>query len=181
MSNIDSDPWFGRGQTLGVTANTDGPQIVGTEKWFLDVNPITGVVNSNAPVKCIAYRNASGSPITPGTVVKARTTALLSEVDGNAQVDDMLIGVADEYLPTGGAANNDIFWVVVQGPTTANSTGTLAQGALLSVGTTAGSSAGTLTTHVANKTVGIALSAAANSKVRALVNIGERSPRHGSP
>ena len=175
MSNIDSDPWFSRGQTLGVSSTSDGTHIVGTEKWFVDVHPRTGAVNSNAPVKCIAYRNTSGGAILPGAVVKAKASALLSEVDGSAGVDDMVVGVADEYLPAAGVAVNDIFWMVVTGPTTANTAASLAAGDKVSF------TAGAVVAHVANKTGGVVLAAPASGKVRILIGFDARSARASSP
>lgn len=175
MSNIDSDPWFGRGQTLGVSSTADGTHIVGTEKWFVDTHPRTGAVQSNAPVKCIALRNTSGGAILPGAAVKAKASALLSEVDGSAGVDDMVVGVADEYLPAAGVAVNDIFWVVVCGPTTVNTAAALVAGDKISF------TGGAAVAHVANKTAGVALAAASGGKVRVLAGLDGRSARASSP
>ena len=177
MSALDSDPWFGRGQTLGVTSTSDGTHIPGTQRWFVDVQP-NGTVNSNAPVKCIAIRNTSGGTLTAGQVVKAKTTALHSEVDGSASVDSPVVGVVDEYLTTA-VANNDIFWLVVNGPTTADSDGAISQGAFVSVGT--GGTAGKAVASVANKTLGVALAAAAGNKVRVLLGLGTYSSRVSTP
>ena len=178
MSNLDSDPWFSRGTTLGVTSTSDGTHIVGTHRWFMDTNP-NGTVNSNAPVKCIAVRNTSAGALTPGQVVKGKTTALLSEVDGNADVDSPVIGVVDEYLPAAGVAVNDIFWLVVQGPTTADSNGTVTQGNFVSVGTSG--TAGKIVASVANKTAGVALTTASGNKLRVLVGVGAYSARVSTP
>lgn len=178
MSALDSDPWFGRGQTLGVTSTSDGTHIPGTQRWFVDTNPTTGAVNSNVPVKCIAIRNTSGGTLTPGQVVKGKTTALLSEVDGNGDVDSPVVGVVDEYI-SGTVANNDIFWLVVTGPTTADSNGAISQGAFVSVGT--GGTAGKLVSSVANKTAGVALAAASGNKVRVLLGLGSFSARVSTP
>lgn len=178
MSALDSDPWFPRGATLGVTSTSDGTHIVGTHRWFTDTNP-NGTVNSNAQLKCIAIRNTSGGALTPGQVVKGKTTALLSEADGNADVDSPVIGVVDEYLPAAGVANNDIFWLVVNGPTTADSSGSISQGAFVSVGTSG--TAGKLVASVANKTAGVALAAASGNKVRVLVGLGGFSARVSTP
>jgi len=178
MSALDSDPWFGRGQTLGVSSTDDGVGIVGTQRWFTDTNPTTGAVNSNSPVKCIAMRNTSAGTLTAGQVVKGKTTALLSEVDGSASVDSPIVGVVDEYLSKA-VAVNDIFWMVVTGPTTADSDGAISQGAFVSVGTSG--TAGKLVASVANKTAGVALAAAASNKVRVLVGVGTYSTRVSTP
>lgn len=179
MSNLDSDPWFPRGATLGVTATDQGVGIVGTQRWFTDTQP-NGTVNSNAPVKCIAMRNTSGGTLTAGQVVKAKTTALLSEVDGNGVVDSPVVGVVDEYLTTT-VANNDIFWMVVAGPTSAAiGTGGVTQGDFVSVGT--GGTAGKVVASVANKTVGVALATtSAGSNGRVLVGMAGYSSRVSTP
>lgn len=178
MSALDSDPWFGRGQTLGVTSTDDGTSIVGTQRWFLDTNPTTGAVNSNVPVKCIAIRNTSSGTLTAGQVVKGKSTALLSETDGSASVDSPIVGVVDEYL-TKAVAINDIFWMVVTGPTTADSDGAISQAAFVSVGTSG--TAGKLVASVANKTAGVALAAASGNKVRVLLGLGAYSARVSTP
>ena len=178
MSALDADPWFGRGQTLGVTSADDGVGIVGTQRWFTDTNPITGAVNSNVPVRCIAMRNTSSGTLSAGQVVKGKSTALLSEVDGDAVVDSPIVGVVDEYLSKA-VAINDIFWVVVNGPTTANSDGAISQAAFVSVGT--GGTAGKLVASVANKTAGVSLAAASGNKVRVLLGIGSYSARVSTP
>lgn len=161
MSSLDSDPWFGRGQTLGVNSTDQSSHIPGTHRWFTDTNPVTGAVNSNAPVKCIAVRNTSAGTLAPGAVVKFATGSL-GNVDGAATADILMVGIVDEYL-TSNVAINDIFWLVVAGPTTANTTGTITAGGGVSVG------AGVLGAHVAGKTAGVALTAATANKARVLV------------
>lgn len=175
MSMLDSDPWFPRGTTLGVTATDQGTGIVGTQRQFVDVQP-NGTVNSNAPVTCIAMRNTSSGTLAAGTVVKAKTTALLTEVDGNATVDSPIVGVVDEYL-TAPVAVNDIFWMVFRGPTSANiGTGGVTQGNFVSIAT------GTVVASVANKTFGVALATASASTLgRVLVGIGGYSSRVSTP
>jgi hypothetical protein len=177
MSCLDSDPWFPRGATLGVSSTADSTHIPGTQRYFVDTRP-DGTVNSNAPVKCIAMRNTSGGTLTAGQVVKAKSTALLSEVDGSASVDSPVVGVVDEYLTTAVAAN-DIFWMVVSGPTTADSDGSISQGAFVSVGTSG--TAGKVVASVANKTLGVALAAAASNKIRVLLGMGGYSSRVSTP
>jgi hypothetical protein len=147
MSSLNADPPFRRGRTLmdgnpvtldGNSNPIEGVQIVGEVKAFDDVNPTSGVRNSNRVCYCVAARNTSGSAITPKTVVKFKASALLSEVDGSGDnTAGLILGVADEYLPTAGVPNNDIFWVVVQGPTVAKFT----TAAIASAGAAVGSSA----------------------------------------
>lgn len=170
MGKLDMDPWFDRGQTLGVTSSNDVTGKIGTIREFVDKSPITGIVNSNAIVKCVAVKNTSGGALTPGTVVKFQATDLIGSVDGAAVVDSVRVGVVDEYLPAAGVAANDVFWVVIEGPTTAVSSGAISQAAFVSIAT------GAAVASVANKTFGFALAAAASNLVRMFV-LG----RHSTP
>lgn len=113
------DPPFGLGQTLGVSSASDGGNWVGAVKEFTDVDPITGKVRSNRRKVCVAVRNSSGAALLPKRVVSFSTTAgkLFSEVTGYSDVtNEEAVGVVDEYLPAGGVASNDVFWVTVNGP-----------------------------------------------------------------
>ena len=121
MPILNSDPWFGRGQTLGVTAADQGGAVAGSQKVFTDTDPRTsnaGVFLSNRTVTCIAMRNVSGAPVLPGTVVKFQKANVIENFDGSAaSATDAPLGVVDEYLPPTGVANGDVCWVVVSGPT----------------------------------------------------------------
>lgn len=126
---LQVDPPFGLGQTLGIDGINDslygisgsyGANWTGCVKEFTDVNPITGQVRSNRRKVCIAVRNTSGAALLPKRVVRLAGlgTALFGAADGYAAVaNDSLVGVVDEWLPAGGVANNDVFWVTVDGPT----------------------------------------------------------------
>jgi len=170
-----SEPWFARGQTLGVTSTADGLGIIGTERWFRDVNPATGVVNSNVPVKCVAMRNTSGAALLPKVLAKAEAAAILTGVDGDATADSPVVGVVDEYLPAAGVAANDIFWLVVSGPAVAVSSGAISQGAFV------GATTGAVIASVANKTIGVAIAAASGNLCRVLLGLGSRSARCSTP
>ena len=190
MSTQSSDPGFARGQTLGNTLAlyepTDpnaGVGIIGTLKEFRDENPSTGVLLSNRPVMCVAVKNTSGGALLPGRAVKFRATpstgqfsgGLLGEVDATATTANALpaanglIGVVDEYLPAAGVPNNEIFWVVVNGPAAVVKTAT-ATSAGDALGTT--TTAGEVALHVSGTStfLGYALAAgAAAGLVRVLV------------
>lgn len=127
---LQVDPPFGLGQTLGldgvndslygITNGSYGDNWVGSVKEFTDVNPITGQVRSNRRKVCIAVRNTSGAALLPRRVVRLAGLgrALFGAADGYASVaNDALVGVVDEFLPASGVANNDVFWVTVDGPT----------------------------------------------------------------
>jgi hypothetical protein len=123
------DPPFGLGQTLGIIGANDslvgisgsyGDNWVGAVKEFTDVNPTTGQVRSNRRKVCIAVRNTSGVALLPKRVVRlsGTGTGLFGSADGYASVaNEALCGVVDEFLPAGGVAANDVFWVTVDGPT----------------------------------------------------------------
>jgi hypothetical protein len=170
MPILNSDPWFGRGQTLGVTVPEQGGAVTGSVKVFTDTDPRTsnaGVFLSNRPVTCVAVRNTSGAPLLPGAVVKFKKAAILDEVDGvAAAVADAPLGVVDEYLPPVGVANGDVFWLVVSGPAAVTTAATLAAGAFVTA------TAGAAATGTAANAIGVVISAPANGKVRTLLNTG---------
>jgi len=172
MSTLTADPGFARGQVLGIlwkaydADNGDGSNIVGTRKVFRDENPKTGALNSNRTVECIAVKNTSGSALVPGAVAKFKDAAILSEVDGLATTSTALMGVVDEYLPTAGVPDGEIFWLVVKGPSTVTKTSTsVAAGAAYGLSATAGSAAAQST----NPLLGYAIATSATTSGRILV------------
>lgn len=172
MSTLTADPGFGRGQTLGVTVtmyeaeNGDGSTVVGTRKVFRDEDPKTGALLSNRLVECLAVKNTSGSALLPGSVAKFKDTAILTEVDGLATTSTALMGVVDEYLPAAGVANNEVFWLVVRGPSTVTKTATsVSAGASYGLSATAGSAAAQST----NPLLGFAIATSATTAGRILV------------
>jgi hypothetical protein len=172
MSTLTADPGFGRGQTLGVTGkmyeaeNGDGSTVVGTRKVFRDENPTTGAINSNRTVECIAVKNTSGSALVPGAVAKFKDAAILTEVDGLATTSTALMGIVDEYLPSAGVPNNEVFWLVVRGPSTVTKTATsVSAGASYGLSATSGSAAAQST----NPLLGYAIATSATTSGRILV------------
>jgi hypothetical protein len=115
--SLNVDPPFALGQTLGVSSTADGTGWVGVVKQFPDVNPTTGKIRSNRVKTCIAVRNTSGVTLLPKRVVSFKSGSI-SEVDGYVNItDEISAGVVDEHLASSGVANNDVFWITVQGPT----------------------------------------------------------------
>lgn len=111
------DPPFALGQTLGVTSTSQGTGWVGAVKQFPDVNPSTGVRRTNRVKTCIAVRNTSGVALLPKRVVSFAAGSL-SAVDGYTRDTGLPAGgIVDEHLPADGVANNDVFWLTIQGPT----------------------------------------------------------------
>ncbi len=172
MSTLTADPGFARGQVLGIlwkaydADNGDGSNVVGTRKVFRDENPKTGALNSNRTVECIAVKNTSGSALVPGSVAKFKDAAILSEVDGLATTSTALMGVVDEYLPSSGVPDGEIFWLVVKGPSTVTKTSTsVAAGASYGLSATSGSAAAQST----NPLLGYAIATSATTSGRILV------------
>lgn len=115
--SLNVDPHFPLSQTLGVTSTADGGNVVGVVKQFPDVNPVTGRIRSNRVKTCIAVRNVSGVALLPRRLVRFKAGSF-TEVDGYTNATDQApAGVVDEYIPASGVANNDVFWITVQGPT----------------------------------------------------------------
>lgn len=175
MSTFTSDPGFGRGQTLGITVtmyeavNGDGSTVVGTRKEFRDESPLTGVINSNRTVECVAVKNTSGSALLPGQVAKFKDAAILTEVDGLATTSTALMGIVDEYLPAAGVKDGEVFWLVVRGPSTVTKTATsVAAGAAYGLSATAGSAAA----QGSNPLLGYAIDTSATTSGRILVRPG---------
>ena len=118
----NENPPFGRGETWfnGVGATTTDPTaVVGKEWLFEDTNPVTKVVRSNKSVWCRAVRNVSGISLLPRRLVtyKNAVNSWGLEVDGYTTTT--AAGPAhpvDEFLPSTGVANNDVFWIVIRGP-----------------------------------------------------------------
>jgi hypothetical protein len=139
-------------------------------KVFSDVDPRatnTGIVLSNRLVTCVAVRNTSTGPLLPGTVVKFKKSAIMTEVDGPATaVADAPLGVVDEYLPPAGVAVGDVFWLVTSGPTAVMTSATFAPGALVGIG-----AGGTAAVGAAGTSIGVAISAVVKGKVRTLTNV----------
>jgi hypothetical protein len=110
MSIFQHNPPFSRGSVLGATwvhpiEKTD-PAVTGasqllTKKVFTDVNPRNGAVLSNEIVTCVAVKNTTAAAVLPGT----------------NQTVSGYVGVVDEYLPAAGCPVNEIYWLVIDGPT----------------------------------------------------------------
>jgi hypothetical protein len=173
MSTLTADPGFARGHVLGVTKTYydaqpgDGSNLLGVRKVFTDSDPQSGQILSNETVECVVVRNTSGGALLPKTLVRFSASAVLTSVDAGAKDSDVRIGVVDEYLPAAGVPVNEVFWLVVKGPTVVTTNGNpIAAGAAVSATpSTAGKViAGTV------KNVGTAISAATGTEVRVLAN-----------
>lgn len=75
--------------------------------------------NSGRAIRVRCVQNVSGQNLLPGRIVRYKVTKPLeTQVDGYVfQAADEIAGVVDEYLPAAGVANNDFFYIIVDGPT----------------------------------------------------------------
>ncbi len=94
----------------------------GSMMTFDDVDPTatTGAKTkrSNRTVTAMLVRNAAAAALLPKHVVKWKSGQRNRQVDGYTCVtNEAAAGVVDEFLGSAGAAVNDLFWVVVSGPT----------------------------------------------------------------
>lgn len=152
--SLFSDPFFRRGTTLlagEAIENNDsgdpmaGSEVVGQVKVFQDVNPTTGVRNSNRLVWCVAARYKGALVEDASTVAgevyafdDAKPLTEFTSKASNATSATKAWGVLDEYL-TGRLRPNDIVWVVMKGPASVKRTATaIAAGSNVSFSTTAG-------------------------------------------
>lgn len=115
---------FGRGETgyNGVVPNANAllfEEILGTIKNFPDRNPITNADLTGLQVTCILLRNTTGAALLPKDVIKLDGTRPTKDASAKSTAANQLFAVVDEYLPAGGVADDDVFWAVIKGPTTA--------------------------------------------------------------
>ena len=165
MSTLTADPPFGRGHTLGEGVKAYPPEFgdrwVGVEKVFTDISPVNGDYLSNLAVRCVALRNKTGDVLLPGQVV----SHLLGEAETLAVAGNPLTAVVDDHLAPSGVKEDDVFWAVINGPTTVDCVAAK-KGDTLGVGTgDAFSGTG----------LGIAIGDADNGKVRAIVGLAQYS------
>lgn len=180
--SLTNDPPFALGQTLGVSSTSDGTGWVGAIKQFPDVDPSTGAIRSNRLKTCIAVRNTSGVALLPKRVVTFASGSFTA-VDGYTSATDAAsAGVVDEHLNASGVANNDVFWLTIQGPTevklgpasqAAVDTSLVALTAAASTAsTTAGQAQTGAATYLQNGYIGRAISAGTTGQdVLAIVNL----------
>jgi hypothetical protein len=107
---------FARGATYGATATTDATHLEGREFIHIDRAYGTGL-----PVRVRCCRNNSGAAILPKFAVKFNLTAGKGFYDcsGRCTVTAERTGICDEFLPSAGVPDKDLFWVVIEGPTLA--------------------------------------------------------------
>lgn len=153
--------FFSRGSTFSgngqfTVALTDGTEFEGQEVVFQDfdwsVSPFGPRANGNCgKVRCRIVRNVSGGALLPKTLVKYKAGFDGSQVDGAVSSLAARCFPVDEFLPAAGVANNDLFYIVVEGyatlltPAAGDGTNVIAAGAAL---VSAGEAGGRVTAQV---------------------------------
>jgi hypothetical protein len=121
MHQSDQLPWP-IGQTAGVTGSTDMIQWEGREFLVEDLDYSANPAKARAYSDSVEWkrirvvRNVSGVSLLPAMLVSFKSTAHGKQVDGYADVYQEECYPTDEFLPSTGVANNDLFYIVVDGP-----------------------------------------------------------------
>lgn len=109
---------FYQGRTID-TSNYDGVELEGMRRTFEDIDLTAAGAKTRRTsrlVVCQIVRNTCGIALLPGDLVTL-STANPPRVNGNvitaAAARCVLV---DEYLPSGGVPNGDLFWAVIRGP-----------------------------------------------------------------
>jgi hypothetical protein len=131
---IHSEPPFELGQTLRGT-DEDGNLInghhLGTIYTFPSQTMTANLRGGKArrtgkPIVAVALRNESGGALLPKRIARLTRTAgysLCESADGYAagtgeQGANTSVAFIDEFLPSAGVADDDIFWGIIGGPVT---------------------------------------------------------------
>lgn len=118
MARDETPPWelgqsFYNGGQID-TNNLGGPQLEGKEYMFEDRFYGTG-----NPIRVKVVRNVSGAGVNirPGYLVTFKAGFYGQRVDGLAMVDGASSFPSDPNLPAAGVPNNDLFYIIIEGPT----------------------------------------------------------------
>ena len=114
---------------------------------FKNTNPSDELApRSNGDVKAVLVRNVSGVALLPKLGVSWKAGKRGTEVDGYVnETGGELAGVVDDHLGSAGVPNNDVFWVIYDGPclctttAAAGATSNIAEGDTVQAATAAAS------------------------------------------
>lgn len=191
MSGVYEDMPFARGATFGTTDSTIGTHLEGREFLHQDKTYGTG-----RWVRVRVVRNAATIALAPKRALNLKSAAGVAggQVNGYAGTQAQYTLIADEFLPSGGAAVGDLFYAVVDGPTLALTPRDAADVNVINVGDSLHAQSAAATTSVTAghvmtavftgatavlqgqiaNVVGVALSAktTANTDASVLINMG---------
>lgn len=114
--------WHNTGTAIA-SADYGGVQYEGTVRVFGDFELNTNALEplrrrSPGDVVCVLVRNVSGFNLLPGRLVKWAAGYRGKRVAGYANVDyEEVAGVVDEFWPSTGVPDGELFWLVVKGHT----------------------------------------------------------------
>lgn len=120
----------------------------GQKVYLPNIDPANPEVRRNGTdVVAVIVRNNSGAPLTPGSAVWWKTGYHGTRVEASAAADNAEVcGFVDDHLPTAGVQDEDLFYMIVEGPAlvktlsggTAHTGSNLVEGKLVVNSTTAG-------------------------------------------
>ncbi len=125
----DDAPPFGRGETFYNGGTIDSNNLGGAQ-WEGKVWEFEDLDYSKSPGakparsgRCMIVRNVSGIALLPKRLVSLQTAGtdgrfFLGRVDGYTTITAQQGFPVDEFLTSTGVPNNDLFWVVIDGPAT---------------------------------------------------------------
>lgn len=186
----DNSPPFDRGMTFynGATIDSNnlaGGQYEGQVKIFEDVlysalgiKTTRGINQDGAKVYCRCVRNKSGATLYPGRLVQL-DPANPGRVTGYQVSNFFEAYPVDEFLPSSGVPDNDLFWIVIGGPALVKTPMTgaefistsIAAGALIGAGTTNGGSTAAGTTGPGGRACGNTIAAATTHQGGDILNV----------
>lgn len=110
---------FYDGNTID-TSDYGGIHIEGSVRSFRDYDYVADTsmlkLRSARMNTCILVRNVSGIALLPGRVARWQAAQRGKRVDGYVtSLAAEAAGVVDEWLPTAGVPNGDLFWLLVDG------------------------------------------------------------------
>ena len=90
----------------------------GQKVYLPNIDPANPEVRRNGTdVVDVIVRNDSGAALTPGTPLWWKTGYHGTRVDHTAAgADNPICGFVDDHLPSGGVQDDDLFYMVVEGP-----------------------------------------------------------------
>lgn len=176
--SVPTDLPFPIGSTGGYTSASDGVQWEGREFIVEDLDYSSspakprayasgGQTNEHKVIRCV--RNVSGVALLPGYLCQFGTATgqYGYRVTGYSNVNPQEAYVVDEFLPAAGVANNDLFYIVIEGKTNVR-VSCVAANAVISAGsaivadTAAASTFSTTAGRVTAQTIGGATAPLAN-------------------
>jgi len=113
----------GRSAAQGTTIDTadlQGVHLEGQIVYLPDIVKGAKSRRSNADVVCRVVRNASSGLLPPGTAVQYADGYWGTRVTTcTAAIGNQCAGIVDDHLPTTGAQDNDLIYIIVHGPVSA--------------------------------------------------------------